>query len=175
MATEGLMGIACEQGVLHLCEDAVAFEWEDVPGSDLKAPVITDFVRTTQAMCRYRMNDLLRLGEPCRCGSPYQTVAEIAGRADDVLIIGGSHTITPDLLRNAIVDSDRRISDFRLRQTGADRLSLNVVPFGAVEGARNALLVALARQGITAHIELDNTPLAVSPRKLRRIERVWRG
>lgn len=175
MATEGLLGVACAHGTLHLCEDAVAFEWEDVPGSDLKAPVISDFVRTTQAMHRYRMNDLLLLGGPCRCGSPYQAISEIAGRADDVLTIGGSHTVTPDVLRNAIVDSDRRISDFRLRQTASDILALSVVPTEAAPAARDAVLAVLARQGVTARVDIDDAPLSVSARKLRRIERVWRG
>jgi putative adenylate-forming enzyme len=175
MATEGLLGVACRHGTLHLCEDAVAFEWEDVAGSELKAPVISDFVRTTQAMYRYRMNDLLRLGGPCRCGSPLQAVSEIAGRMDDVLTIGGSHTVTPDVLRNAIVDSDRRICDFRLRQVGSDVLSLSVVPHDAGPVARDAVLAVLGHQGITAWVEIDEAPLSVSARKLRRIERVWRG
>jgi hypothetical protein len=28
MATEGLLGVACSHGTLHLCEDCVAFGWE---------------------------------------------------------------------------------------------------------------------------------------------------
>ena len=37
-------------GNLHLCEDYVAFEWERPEGSDLVAPLVTDFTRTTQVM-----------------------------------------------------------------------------------------------------------------------------
>ena len=40
MATEGLLGVACEHGTLHLCEDTMKFEWEDpMPGSGLLSPL----------------------------------------------------------------------------------------------------------------------------------------
>lgn len=175
MATEGLLGVACEHGTLHLCEDAVLFEWEDVAGSDLKAPVITDFTRRTQAMCRYRMNDLLRLSaRACPCGSPLQAVEAIEGRCDDLITIGGSHTLTPDILRNAIVDSDRRISDFRLVQTGESQLELSVTPTEAAGNARDALEALLAGLDVSATIKVIDTQPAISARKLRRIEKAWR-
>lgn len=88
MATEGLFGVSCPLGTLHLAEDAVAFEWEPVPGSTLVKPVVTDFTRRAQLMARYRMNDLLDLsGAPCACGSPLQAVARIEGRQDDLFIL----------------------------------------------------------------------------------------
>ena len=179
MATEGLLGVACAHGTLHLCEDSMHFEWEDVAGSDLKAPVISDFTRTTQAMCRYRMNDLLRLSSrPCPCGSPYQAVASIEGRADDLLSIGGTHTVTPDILRNAIVDSDRRIVDFRLRQTGPHDLELVLpadVPADAAMKAERALSDVLGSLGLRVETRLRQEVLTTDARKLRRVERIWRG
>src|SRR5262245_9126839 len=48
MATEGLLGTSCAHGTLHLAEDAVHFELEPVPGSDLVSPIISDFTRETQ-------------------------------------------------------------------------------------------------------------------------------
>lgn len=179
MATEGLLGVACEHGTLHLCEDAVLFEWEDVAGSDLKTPIITDFTRTTQAMCRYRMNDLLRLSnKPCPCGSPYQAVVAIEGRADDLLIIGGTHTVTPDIVRNAIVDADRRILDFRLRQTGPEELELVLpqdLPSEAADRAMAALVALFSSLNLSVHIVVHLEILTTSARKLRRVERIWQG
>ncbi|WP_296817421.1 hypothetical protein, partial [Brevundimonas sp.] len=106
-ATEGLFGVACERGVLHLCEDTVAFEWEPVAGSRLVQPLVTDFTRRTQVMARYRMNDLLDFAEePCACGSPLRAVRAIHGRQDDIFDLGA--LVTPDILRNAVVDADRR-------------------------------------------------------------------
>lgn len=179
MATEGLLGVACEHGTLHLCEDCVKFEYEHpVPGSDLVTPIITDFSRQTQAMVRYRMNDLLRLQPaPCPCGSPLQAVAQVEGRMDDLLHlpgVGGMVTVTPDVMRNAIVGADRRIDDFRLVQTAADRLELSLASALAAEAAKAALGRALGAIGARATIEVIIAPvLEVSARKLRRVERRW--
>lgn len=178
MATEGLMGVACTHGTLHLCEDVMHFEWAPVPGSDLVSPVITDFTRTTQAMCRYRMNDLLRLSDrPCPCGSPFQAVAAIEGRSDDILTLGGQR-ITPDILRNAIVDADRRIQDFRLCQTGPAHLELILsagLPADASANAATAIESLLSDLGIKASILSRQEAFQLSARKLRRIENAWKG
>lgn len=182
MATEGLLGVACEHGMLHLCEDCMKFEFEEpVPGSGLVSPIITDFSRETQAMVRYRMNDLLRLAEePCPCGSPLQGVAQVEGRVDDLLLLPkGARRIpiTPDVLRNAIVRADRRIDDFRLVQMGSAELELALpaqLPQEAVEAARASLAGLLATMGVAARIEVQVKPvLEVTARKLRRIERRW--
>ena len=186
MATEGLIGVACEHGTLHLCEDVMKIEFEDaVPGSGLVAPITTDFTRTTQVMARYRMNDMLRLADQaCPCGSPLQAVAQVEGRRDDVLWLpasagNGEVPITPDILRNAIVDADRRIDDFRLLQTGADTLELSVLmalPDTAAEAARQAVESTVQRAGGAATAVLMRVPaFPVTARKLRRIERRWQG
>ena len=179
MATEGLFGVACAHGTLHLCEDAVKFEFEPVAGSELVVPLVTDFTRTTQAMARYRMNDLLRLSpEPCACGSPLQAVAAIEGRRDDMLILagpGGEVVVTPDVLRNAIVDADRRIGDFRLVQTGPGELDLTLleaVPVAAAEAAQQALTRLFGRLGAPVELRLARVAaFALTARKLRRVER----
>lgn len=177
MATEGLFGVACKHGVLHLAEDAVAFEWESAPGSDLVKPLITDFTRRTQIMARYRMNDLLRLSsEPCACGSPLQAVDAVLGRQDDIFVFGAA-MITPDVMRNAVVDADRRILDFRIVQTGAAEIELALpdVPDGVVAAAKASLAAALARAGAVG-VSIDTRQGIATPydRKLRRVERAWR-
>lgn len=122
MATEGLFAVSCKHGTLHLAEDVVHFEWETVAeDSRLMSPVVTDFTRRAQAMIRYRMNDLMELEDSgCRCGSVYQPVRRIVGRRDDCLEFvdasGCLRLITPDVLRNAIVDAHPLISDFRVVQ-----------------------------------------------------------
>jgi putative adenylate-forming enzyme len=179
MATEGLLGVACEHGTLHLCEDCMKFEFErPLASSDLVSPVITDFSRETQGMVRYRMNDLLRLrDEPCPCGSPLQAVAQVEGRLDDLLLLprgGSTMPVTPDVLRNAIVGADRRIDDFRLVQTGADRLELSLTSALPAEAARAALENLIATLGARAEIAVVIAPqLEVGVRKLRRVERRW--
>ena len=175
MATEGLLGVTCAQGTLHLAEDVVHFEWE--PFGDLVTPLISGFTRTTQILSRYRMNDLLRLApSPCPCGSPLQAVDEIVGRADDSFRFAENLLLTPDILRNAVLNADRRITDFRLHQISEAHLRLILPPDLPPEctlAAQDALLGLLARHGLTARIETLSAPLAPDPsRKLRRITRM---
>ena len=171
MATEGLMAVTCSLGVLHLCEDAMHFELPPVADDpDLREVIISDFSRDTQIMARYRMNDLVRLGPPCACGLPHRTLAEVVGRADDCFDLPGG-MLTPDVLRNAVVDADRRITDFRVIQIAADQVDV-LVPEGVDMAAVEAAFAALfARKGVTAQVTVRADPLALDrSRKLRRVE-----
>jgi putative adenylate-forming enzyme len=132
-ATEGFLGVACKHGNIHLNEDDVLFEEEPVighPGHFM--PVITDLRRRTQAMIRYRLNDILvKLPQPCRCGSPLQALARVEGRSDDVLEFPKQHStetvrIMPEALRAVILDSDRAIHDFQLVQYSKNKLVLGI-------------------------------------------------
>jgi len=181
MATEGLFGVGCPHGSLHLAEDVVAFEFEPAAGG-LVSPLITDFTRSTQIMARYRMNDLLRLSDaPCACGSPLQRVASVAGRQDDVFMLAAGEQllpVTPDVMRNAVLDADRRIQDFRIVQTAADRVELALaadVPDEAAEKAAAALREALAKIGASGTVVAVTRGIETPfDRKLRRVRREWR-
>ena len=181
MATEGLLGVACPLGTLHLAEDVVHFEFERPdPASDLVTPIITDFTRRTQIMARYRMNDLLRLSpHACPCGSPLQPVAEVVGRADDMFRLrapdGRTRIVTPDILRNAIVDADRAITDFRLVQTGPDAIRLTLaadLPSDCANRARTALVDLFVRLELAPELTLEQGLSLRTDRKLRRVERL---
>jgi len=183
MATEGLFGVACPYGTLHLAEDAVAFEWQAAAErSALVTPLITDFTRRVQVMARYRMNDLLELsGTPCPCGSPFQAVARIEGRQDDIFLLpgrdGGRRPLTPDVLRNAVVDADRRITDFRIIQREADHVEVRLEETVAAEAdaAVEASLVRLfGRTGLApVRISVERGIALPLDRKLRRVCREW--
>ncbi|MBR0724089.1 F390 synthetase-related protein [Bradyrhizobium manausense] len=186
MATEGLFGVSCEHGTLHLAEDVVHFEFEPVAGSsDLVAPIVTDFTRRTQVMARYRMNDILRLAPMrCPCGSAMQAVAEVIGRRDDVFLLPNRDSarsdvlVTPDVLRNAVLAADRSIDDFRIRQTGENRIDIVLpvhVNISAGEAARDAVLRVC--EGLGARPGVDVQHEALQPRndaKLRRVENCWK-
>jgi putative adenylate-forming enzyme len=180
MATEGLFGVSCLQGLLHLAEDVVHFEWSrPSPDSPLRSPIVTDFTRRAQAMVRYRMNDLLELSdEPCRCGSPYQAVKRIEGRADDMLKLGGPdgvvRMVTPDVVRNAIVDSHPAIRDFRVVQTGPAVIRVWLagdVPDEADDRVRMGLAVRLAAFGARPEIIVARGLELPFGHKLRRVRR----
>ncbi|MBA4342785.1 MAG: hypothetical protein C0423_11625 [Methylibium sp.] len=182
MATEGLFGVACPHGTLHLAEDVVHFEWQPAAeGSELLTPLVTDFTRQAQAMIRYRMNDLLALqAGACPCGSPLQPVRSIEGRRDDVFWLQSElrwKLVTPDVVRNAIVDASPAIRDFRAVQTGpchievALPLDLPVELDGVVTRALLSRLAPFAVEAVQINvvrgIELH------TDRKLRRVRRDW--
>ncbi|TPI79907.1 F390 synthetase-related protein [Mesorhizobium sp. B2-8-9] len=177
MATEGLFAVTCRRGGLHLAEDSVFFEFEPA-GEGLVTPLVTTFRRRTQIMARYRMNDLLRLSKaPCRCGSPLRCVDEIVGRMDDVFRLispDGPVLVTPDVLRNAVLKADRRIDDFRLVQTGPDRVELSLPPTfadDAAAAAHQAVQALLDARKAVATVTLVRAPLPLETgRKLRRVE-----
>ena len=182
MATEGLFGVSCPHGTLHLAEDVVHFEWEAAAaGSELVQPVVTDFTRRAQAMARYRMNDLLLLDDaPCACGSAFRGVRRIEGRRDDLFRLAGRdgalHPVTPDVLRNVLLDADGRIDDFRIVQTGASAIAVSLR-----EGQGNDASVLAAFARLATRMAL--APLTVSiargipdplDAKLRRVRCEWR-
>lgn len=187
MATEGLFGVSCPLGTLHLAEDVVHFEWQRPDAaSALVMPLITDFTRRAQSMIRYRMNDLLELADtPCACGSPYRAVTRIEGRHDDAFLLrtaagavdGGLRLVTPDVLRNAVVDAAALIQDFRVVQTGADAIVVTL----------DAGLAPQVDAAVLQMLQARLAPLGVLPlqitvarglslpfdRKLRRVRRDW--
>lgn len=178
MATEGLFAIACEHGQLHLIEDHLAFEWLPVPGSpNLVTPLVTDFTRRTQIMLRYRMNDLIELSdEVCKCGSPHQIIKSVVGRMDDAFefrtATGAPVTLTPDVIRNTVLNADRSLSDYRVIQTNAGRVKL-LLPIGEDQkrsDIQDALSHLFAKAGIAAEIDVSTQDLrADGPQKRRRV------
>lgn len=79
-ATEGFLGAPCESGNLHLNEDNIIFEFEDL-GNNHFAPIITDLKRKTQIIRRLKLDDILTFGE-CDCASNYKMVKNICRKND---------------------------------------------------------------------------------------------
>ncbi len=178
MATEGLFAVGCEKGSLHLIEDHVHFEFEPVEGSEsLVSPLITDFSRTTQIMVRYRMNDILELAKyPCNCGRPHRVIKAVHGRCDDVFRLvsgnGDKVSVTPDVIRNAILGTDRSIRDFRVVQFGRNAVQLTLPTANALRltDACEALRALFVSCGAAPELTAQATELMPpSGHKLRRV------
>ena len=183
MATEGLFGVACEHGTLHLAEDVVSFELQRAGvHSELFTPLVTDFTRRAQAMIRYRMNDLLALSHaPCPCGSPLQAVARIEGRNDDAFWLhtpaGTWRMMTPDVVRNTIVDTSPLIRDFRAVQVAPNAIEITLDNDVSAEVERATMQALEARLATFGGKEVKITAYRgiVVPfdQKLRRVRRAW--
>lgn len=181
-ATEGLLGMPCEQGTLHLNEAHVHIDLEPVGRSGVVRPVITDLRRRAQPVVRHRLDDLLVLGT-CACDSPTHAVARIVGRQDDALVLpaaaGGTATVWPDFIRAAMATVDD-VTDYRVTQTGRTRLEVATRPAGPAsqQQLRSAIGEALRRSGVaTESVVVTPAPWPQEPpgtkqRRVRRLDRV---
>lgn len=163
-ATEGFIGLACRHGMIHLNEDDMLIEREQVPGHpDRFVPIITDLRRRAQAMIRYRLNDILVPATgPCTCGSPLLAIERIEGRCDDVIEVpsgsGGLLSLMPDMIRTTILDAERRLTDFRFDQTAPAGFLLRLpanAPQGAEAGIAEALRAMFCAQGACQGISIE--------------------
>jgi putative adenylate-forming enzyme len=178
-ATEGFLGISCDRGRLHLNEDLLLVERVAVDRASRRfSPVVTDLYRRTQAMIRVRLDDILiESAAQCPCGSPFQVIERIEGRADDVLMLaslaapGGLRPLFPDFVRAAVLAAPH-VEDFHVAQPGPGLLTLGVRPAAAGPQAARALLDLIARSGLRQpRIEPVAFAPPPPPAKLRRVRR----
>ena len=134
-------------------------------------------------MLRYRMNDLLDLDPaPCPCGSAFTAVRAVAGRMDDVFLLarppGATDmppvAVTPDVIRNAVIDANPCIDDFRVIQVAPDRVDLRLPrqSVAALPDAQRTLSELFVRHGARVVVDARAEALpALDARKLRRVVR----
>lgn len=108
-----LMGVGCPRGRLHLCTDLLEFELLDpqthlpVPAGQPGVVTVTSLVHEVMPLVRYFTGDVARLDSaPCSCGH-VGPAAEVLGRFDDTIDIGGARTTHYELLDAAYEFADR--------------------------------------------------------------------
>lgn len=120
--TEGVLGMTCRAGHLHLNESFIHIERDIIDEkSGAFCPVITDLVRETLPIIRYRLDDvLIPDDEPCACGCSSLRLKRIEGRCDDIVYWqsrhGGRRLIPSDAIRQAIATARSSIRDYRTVQ-----------------------------------------------------------
>lgn len=108
-------GIAshCRNHRLHLFEDLVISEIVDEnnqpvpPGTTGAKLLVTVLFSRTQPLIRYEMSDrVARSTETCDCGLPFALLANIEGRAEDILQLpsanGGSISVHPNVFHRVM-------------------------------------------------------------------------
>lgn len=193
-ATEGFLGASCGEGRLHLNEDLVLVEREWHDDGRRFTPVVTDLFRTTQAVIRRRLDDVLVAGDgSCPCGSPFAALDAVEGRADDVLLFrlavagaeaggagvpGAPGDLRPfyaDFVRGAVLGVDG-VADFRVTQQAPGSVALAVDPAHAFPAAAGALRAAVVEAGL---VPPEVEAAAITPRapleKVRRVRRTFPG
>ena len=90
---EGMLGVTCAHGRLHLCEEKYLIEKEWLDDVHY-IPLITSFTAHALPLVRYRMDDVLQHDpQPCPCGNCADSVRAIEGRTDDIFILPSSSII----------------------------------------------------------------------------------
>jgi putative adenylate-forming enzyme len=156
-ATEGLLAVSCERGMLHLNEPYVLVEpeWQDSSHTRF-VPIVTDLRRYTQPVIRYRLNDVLRVApQGCACGRTALALEAVDGRVDDVLWLdgyGAPVAVFPDLLSRAIVNASRTLDDYEVRAIARGHWIVGLDPLPAADELLRIReeIVALVR-GLGAH------------------------
>lgn len=177
-ATEGLLGISCEHGLIHLNEPFIMVEpeWQDAAHTRM-IPVVTDLKRRSQPVIRYRLNDVLRVANrPCGCGRASVALAGVDGRRDDVLWLDGTGAlipIFPDVLARTILRGVEDLCDFEVEELvrGHWRLGLAPTPAPSVGARLLQDCAAMARSLGAEPPRMDVTDIQPLPftQKQRRI------
>ncbi len=149
---EGMLGVTCRAGNLHLNEDIVLVELLDA-GDGIGATrrvVVTDLYRRAQPFIRYQLGDLLEIDdEPCDCGSAFRRIRRIHGRSDSVLTLpgrrGGEVRLMPDYVRRSINQASPDIIEYQVVQWAPDDLEVRLV---LEDGADREVVKAAIRENL---------------------------
>ena len=182
--SEGLIGISCRLGRLHVQEDVVASQYEQLsPDNAAMALVITDLRHRSQPIIRYRLGDIVTLASPdaCECGSAFQVIDQVEGRSDDICEFvkrdGSLHPVFPATIRRMVLLASEGIADYDAVQERPSQLRVRLTlsrdgdPAIVARAVRASIVAGLQEQGVVAadiQIESgDREPTAGKRRRVR--------
>jgi len=126
--TEGFLAYTCRKGKLHFNEDWLLIEKKYLDESRTRFhPIITDFLRSSQPVVRYELNDIVHVGKPCSCGSKSTVIEKIEGRSDDVFKFeraGKEIIIYPDFIRRAILRASDAITNYMVVRKSVSQVAV---------------------------------------------------
>lgn len=137
--TEGMLAQSCKAGRLHINEDISIVEIVDknddpIPPGTPGHVIVTDLVKHTTPIIRYRLNDIVTIDpdpKPCSCGSQFRVIKQIQGRADDMFLgrrfdTKKSQFIFGDYIRRAIVSTSDHIREYRAIQESPNKINIDL-------------------------------------------------
>jgi phenylacetate-CoA ligase len=104
----GLIAFECPlAGGWHLAEDGLIAEIVDETGQpteELGQLVVTDLTNWATPIIRYSgLGDLCRWQRsPCPCGTELRSLAQLAGRVADLIVLANGETLSPYVVTNAL-------------------------------------------------------------------------
>ena len=126
--TEGFLGYTCKKGQLHLNEDFLKIKKKYLDSNKTRFhPVITDYLRSSQPIVGYELNDILHEGPVCSCGSKSTVISKIEGRSDDIFRFLKNEKeiiIYPDFIRRAVILASDQILNYSVTLIDKQIISL---------------------------------------------------
>lgn len=151
-AHEGLLATTCTRGVLHLDEENLVVERDDL-GNGRFVPVVTHLRRITHPVIRYRLDDVLvERSERCLCGHPGTAIESIDGRVDDQWLLptaaGATVRVYAGLLHAVTAQAIPMHMEYQLQQVAPARVSLRAdLTLGNLQTVQDRLNTLLLAQG----------------------------
>lgn len=125
----GSVAHECEQGRLHIMADNLLLE---IDGDGDGEILLTDFFNYKTPLVRYRVGDFGRLSpEPCACGRGLPVLADVYGRAYDLLRLDNGRAIHPEALIYVLEDfksESNAVLQFQAIQRSHKKVDILVVP-----------------------------------------------
>jgi phenylacetate-CoA ligase len=174
------IGFTCETGGgFHVHEDlchvrVVDRDGRTVPDGTPGQVVLSNLVNSATVLLNYRLADVASFATAsCPCGRTLRMLADVDGRVEDVLDLGGGRTLHPRGVW-AVVKPHAEVQRYQLVQTGSRTFVLRLVIEADAAYARLApLLVASLEQllgpGIQVVAERHRALAAEASGKLRMV------
>jgi putative adenylate-forming enzyme len=131
---EGFIGSTCRKGNLHLNEDIILVEQDDIGDTTNKAKkvIVTDLYRVTQPLIRFSLDDVVEIDPtPCGCGSCFRVIKVIHGRSDDIFLLKGpageTRYLFPDYVRRSINQASDAILEYQAIQHANDVIEIRLI------------------------------------------------
>lgn len=156
--------ISAENLIVEVLKDG-----KPAPAGQLGEIVITDLHNFAQPFIRYRSGDLASMAEgDCPCGRSLPRLERIEGRILDMIVSPDGRVLPGEFFPHFFKDLPK-ISQFQVRQTAADNLSISVVALAPLnESDRNAITQATARVLPGVHVdifEVEDIPVTAAGKR----------
>lgn len=129
--TEGFLAYTCKKGNLHFNEDWLKIEKKYLDNSKTRFhPIITDYLRTSQPIINYELNDIIHEGKKCTCGAKSTVIDKIEGRSDDVFVFkkkGKTTLIYPDFIRRAVINATNGILNYVVAKVAENTIEVSLI------------------------------------------------
>ena len=179
---EGMLGVTCAYGRLHLCEEKYLIEKEWLDDVHY-IPLITSFTAHALPLVRYRVDDVLQHDpQPCPCGNCADSVRAIEGRTDDIFILPSPNLarrikIYPQTSHHTLARLLPWKNDYRLSQHSPTGITLTAATDAdTLHNCRAHLQLAWQKLGVdTTRLQWrldDHLPQADPGSERRRIRRL---